>query len=133
MLHSYICRLVLKNLAIQGVPLDHEGPIELALHAKQAGEYELSIDELSTNRAIILYDKHQSVTHNLLSSDYTFYSPEGVFRDRFEVYFNAAVLSSDLLEETVYAHGSRVNITNTSSTSKMWRMMSLSGQEVWRG
>lgn len=123
-----------RNLSIQGVPLDHDEPIALAVDVKEAGNYSLSVDELSTNRALVLYDKQQDLIHNLTNSDYIFYSQQGVFRDRFELHFNAAVLSSDLLEElTIYAHGSRVNITNNSNSSKMYRMMSLSGQEVWRG
>lgn len=126
--------LGLRTLAIQGVPQDHERPIELAVDLKETGEYSLSMDELSTNRALKLYDKQLDITHDLISSDYIFFSQAGVFSDRFELRVNSAVLSSDLKKEfSVYAHGSWLNINESKSETKTYRMVSVSGQEVWKG
>ena len=126
--------LGLRTLAIQGVPQEHEGKIELAVDLKETGEYSLSMVELSTNKTVVLFDRKQDVSHNLAHGPYTFYSQEGVFEDRFELHFNASILSNELKDQTIiYAHDSWLTINQTSSKLKTYRMVSVSGQEVWKG
>ncbi|HCX25187.1 MAG: hypothetical protein CMB80_33450 [Flammeovirgaceae bacterium] len=124
-----------KQLAIQGLPLDYQEAVSVGLDIKEAEEYRLEIlEETLAGRSVVLYDKQLKVSHDLSRAPYQFHSQEGVFEGRFEVFFNSSILSSDLNDQvSIYAHDGWLSINVPNGEIKNYRMINVSGQEVWKG
>ncbi|WP_298340403.1 T9SS type A sorting domain-containing protein [uncultured Algibacter sp.] len=103
-------------------------------------EYKISIAQIEgdflTNNSVFLKDNLLSTLHNLSDSDYVFTSEDGEFNDRFEIVFNASILSTeDIIKDSealkiIELEGDRVKFT-TSNTIKTVTIYDLLGRELY--
>jgi len=105
--------------------------------------YTIGIDHLQgefmTRETVYIKDNFLGIIHNLKSGDYTFTSEVGVFKNRFEIVFNADTLSNG--ENTITEKNvSIVELENdyvrfsidTNVAIKKVKILNILGQEVYR-
>jgi hypothetical protein len=119
-----------KELAIQGVPLDYQEAVALALDIKEAGNYRIAIAENMTSRKVLLHDKQEGVIHDLKEGAYSFHSAAGVYTKRFEILSPTEVLSAELYRGQIYAHEKVLHIKSTNDEEYVITIYSLRGQQM---
>ena len=125
-----------KKLAIQGIPNDYEGSVQLALDIKEAGVYKLDIIESNSDRFIELYDHRLNISHNLSNASYEFSSTERIDLERFELRFNSSSIlaTNPIANCTIYLKDQWLYIQQDNQLNKtQYRLIDLSGQEIWKG
>ncbi len=103
--------------------------------------YTISIDHLQgefmERETVYVKDNLTGMIHNLKDSDYTFNSEAGVFKNRFEIVFNADTLSddNDITEKSLsiieLKNGNVRFSVKGNSTIDSVRILNLLGQEVY--
>ncbi|MEP4531846.1 MAG: Ig-like domain-containing protein [Cyclobacteriaceae bacterium] len=123
-----------RNLAIQGLPDQHNQPVALGVDIKAAGDYQLEVIESATSRNMILVDHQLDVTHDLSSSSYSFYSQAGKFDSRFEIVAGgSAILSTSAVSKfTAYSNNNELTIHYPETGEHQVRVLDLSGKLVYQ-
>src|SRR5690606_15905491 len=80
--------------AIQGraLPFESSDVVPLGFRAAEAGKFKVALanfDGLFAEGAVTIYlkDNQLGIIHNLMESDYEFESPQGTFKERFQVVY----------------------------------------------
>ncbi|MFY0602099.1 MAG: Ig-like domain-containing protein [Cyclobacteriaceae bacterium] len=117
-------------LAIQGVTYDKE-EIPLGFNAKEAGTYQIEIDQSSFEGSMLyLIDKQTEETVDLTQGSYSFYAEAGQFTDRFVLSTVSSILSTEVASSNIYAANKILHIELSGSQSAQYELFNLSGKKV---
>ncbi|MFY0602101.1 MAG: ThuA domain-containing protein [Cyclobacteriaceae bacterium] len=117
-------------LAIQGVTYDKE-EIPLGFNAKEAGTYEIEIDQSNFDGAsLYLTDNQTGETIDLAQGSYSFNTMAGQITDRFVLSLASSVLSTDNQLAQIYTSNKILHINAIGSQPAQYELFNLSGKQL---
>jgi len=133
-----------RKYSIQGriLPFDTSDVVPLGFRSEQADKYTISLtafDGLFAEGQAVIYlrDKALNKIHNLMESDYEFESPQGEFKNRFEIVYQeeeGTMVTGDESgnEVEIYQHNGNIIIDSKAEKIISVELYDMQGRSLYR-
>lgn len=131
-----------KNLVIQGraLPFDETDLVSIGFRSMIAGNFTIAIDETDgfmANQAVFLEDKLTNIVFDLKNGNYSFYTLDGTFNNRFILRYTnktLATYSSETAEKQVFVSNKNKQIKITSKVESIDKVLvyDLLGRKIYQ-
>jgi len=124
----------------KSLPFELEDVVKVKLSLETAGEYTIALSKFDgvfeTDQPVYLFDKSNSLYHNLKESSFTFFSESGEISNRFELRFQNETLSienPDLIENdslVLYQNNNRLNLKSSENQISEIVLFDITGRKI---
>jgi sugar lactone lactonase YvrE len=119
-----------RSLSLNGMPQDWQ-TIQLQLNAKEAGNYQLSIELEGYTEALYLRDKLTGEVVDLSNEAYSFTTQAGIHTDRFELLSSpSTVLNIEREKNSVFAFDKTLYIQQQEITERVYQLFNMQGKHL---
>lgn len=125
------------TIQARGLPFTSSDTVAMGYRAQQSGNFRISLenfDGLFTNQSIFLEDKEQAKIYDLKQGDYTFFTNQGTFDNRFVLRYEIKDILPEkpLAEVNMVCQNDQIQISSTVDLIEKVQMYSLEGKLLYQ-